>query len=194
MNLIGNSCLSSFITKEHIKEGYSNPFCWSVIDINSFCYLIENFDKINFWNYELVKDENWNFYIIIDEKIKVKFIHYKFSKQHSTILRKGLDVFYNKIWTYIVEKYETRLKRMLEKKEEPIFIIGSSYDKSFGAVDENDIKKLSKLKTNYKIIITSDKDINFQLPNNIVYYKHTVNKNNKYLSEKLFNYVGFSNL
>ena len=187
MNLIGNSCLSSFITKEHIKEGYSNPFCWCVIDINSFCYLIENFDKINFWNYELVKDENWNFYIIIDEKIKVKFVHYKFSKQHSTILRKGLDVFYNKIWTYIVEKYETRLKRMLEKKEEPIFIIGSSYDKNFGSIDAEDIKRICNLKTHYKIIMTSNINVDYKkLPSNVLYYKHSIKKDNKLLSELLF--------
>ena len=187
MNLIGNSCLSSFITKEHIKEGYSNPFCWNVIDVNSFCYLIENFDKINFWNYELVKDKNWNFSIIIDNRVKVNFVHYKFSKDISKITVKGLDVFYNKIWTYIVEKYENRLKRMLEKKEVPIFIIGSSYDKTFGAVDDDDIKKIAKIKTNYKIIVTSDKDIDFQLPNNVIYYKHAVIKNNKLLSKQLFN-------
>ena len=36
---------------------------------------------------------------------------------------KNVDVYYNKIEDYIREKYETRLKRMFELKEDPVFVI-----------------------------------------------------------------------
>ena len=189
MNLIGNTCLSSFIIRDYIKIPYNNPFCWNVIDIDSFCYLIENYNKINFKDYELIKDSNWNFSLIIDKKIKTQYVHYKFSIEDKIIRKNNLDVYYNKIWLYIIEKYEKRLKIMLEQQEEPIFIIGSSYDKSFGSVDLNDIKKIINIKTKYKIIITSNIDLNFDLPSNIIYYKHSIIKNNCMLSKLLYNTI-----
>lgn len=124
MNLIGQNCLTGNIYKNCIKEPFGNPFIWTVIDFKSLVYLIENWNNINFHNYELIKDNNWNFSIIIDKHIKVQYVHYKFNKNFNIPKKIGPgDICYNKIWEFIIQKYEERLKRMELKNEPPIFCI-----------------------------------------------------------------------
>ena len=123
MNLIGNTCVASFITTKCLNEQLSNPFTYAVLDFDSAYNLVKDYDNISWMEYELVKDENWNFYIIIENKIKIWYGHYKFDKNANGIIVKKNDVFSNKIWEYIVDKYETRVKRMLENKNPPIIII-----------------------------------------------------------------------
>lgn len=189
MNLIGNTCLSSFIMRDCLQRPYNNPFCWNVIDIESFCYLIEHYDTIDFNNFEILKDSLWNFSILIDGNVRVQFVHYKFSIHDNVLRRSGLDIFYRKIWEYIVDKYMLRSERMLELKEDPIFIIGSSWGKEWGSIDLDDVKRISKIKTRYKVILTGTMDVDFRLPDNMVYFKHALNKNNKLLSRLLFTQV-----
>lgn len=196
MNIISNTCIGSFITRDFLKTPYNNPFCWNIIDSNSICSLIENYDKINFNNYELLKGYNlpnymekyWNMYIKIDNKINVYYIHYRFNpldtKPRKAACGLATDVFYNKIWEYIVEKYETRIKRMKEQNEKPIFVLGSSWPAH--SLSYKMINKISKIKTNYKIIMASTVDIDFDLPINCYYYKHEVYKNNKELSKQIY--------
>ena len=142
MNIISNSCLGSYITRDYLNEPYSNPFCWSVIDDVSIINLIKNYKNINFNKYELTKDKNWNFYITIDKLVKVWYVHYRFSKNDNKIRKNDVDVFYNRIWEYIIKCYETRLKRM---KEEPIFVLGSSW--GGGALSKDEIYKINNIKT-----------------------------------------------
>ena len=128
MNLISQNCIASYITKNLLKEEFSNPFCWCVIDFESMKNLIEKWNKINFENFILEKDKNWNFSIIIDSLVKVQYVHYKFNKDCNEITHlNGIsqEIYWNKIWEYIIEKYKIRLKRMKEKNEKPIFLIGN---------------------------------------------------------------------
>lgn len=127
-NLISQNCLSGNIYTNCLKEQFGNPFIWSVIDFNSMLYLIQNWFEINFKNYELVKDEYWNFSIIIDNNVKVQYVHYKFNPKHKIpTMDSSLDnignIYYYKIWEYIIQKYEERLSRMLDAKKDPIFCI-----------------------------------------------------------------------
>lgn len=124
MNLISQNCLSGNIYKNKLKEEFSNPFIWTVIDFSSMLYLVQNWNNINFKNYELVKDNEWNFSILIDKKVKIQYVHYKFNPNcKKPMLDNVGSIHYYKIWEYIIQKYEERLNRMLEKKEEPIFCI-----------------------------------------------------------------------
>lgn len=185
MNIISNSCLGSYISRDCLKSPYNNPFCWSVIDDNSICNLIKNYQKIDFNKYELTKDKNWNFYITIDKQVKVWYVHYRFSKTDNTIRKDDVDVFYNKIWEYIIDCYEKRIKRMTET---PIFVLGSSW--GGGALTKNSIKSISQIQTNYKIIMTSNVDIDFKLPNNCKYFKHNLFQDNVTLSNQIYeNYI-----
>jgi hypothetical protein len=124
MNIVSNSCIGAYLHKQFLKKPFNNPFMWTVVDFDSFVYLIENWKNINFQNYELVKDEKWNFSIIIDDKVKLQFVHYKFNPNYKTpTLDKLGNILYYKIWEYIVEKYEERISRMLTLTEEPIFCV-----------------------------------------------------------------------
>lgn len=152
MNLISNTCVGACLYK-CLNMNYGNPFCWNFIDFNSMYYLIENFENINFLDFTLIKDAKWNFSIIIENKIKIQYVHYKFDKNATKIKIVKADVFYNKIWEYIVEKYKERLKRMNEK---PIFIIASIH--KYHYYTEPEIYKICELcrKKNYKLVIANN--------------------------------------
>lgn len=187
MNIISNSCLGAFLYKEVLRIPYSNPFCWNVIDDESLVYLIQNYDKIDFENFELVKDEHKNFYIVIDNHVKVWFIHYRYSEKDTSIRIEGEDVFYSKIWEYIVECYEKRLERMRIANENPTFVLGTSWD--FGKVTYSLAEKISKIETDYKIIMTGNFDLDFELPKNCLYIKHSCHRDNKKLAEYIRKYI-----
>lgn len=128
MNIISHNCLGGYLYNNIIKIPYENPFIWTVIDYGSMFNLITKWDIIDFNNYELEKDYKWNFYIIIDNLVKLQFVHYKYDPKAKTLIGNrekviGDTVYYCKIWEYIVEKYTTRLQRMLDKNEPPAFCI-----------------------------------------------------------------------
>ena len=122
-NIISQNCLNGNIYSI-LCEQYGNPFIWTVIDFDSMYYLIQNWDSINFNDYELVKDGNWNFSIIIEGKVKIQYVHYKFDENCKIPQKTGPgDICYCKIWEFIVKKYEERLKRMKERNIKPLFCI-----------------------------------------------------------------------
>jgi len=123
MNLISQNCLTGHIYN-HYNIPYSNPFIWTVIDFNSMLTLIKNYTEINFNDYELIKDDQWNFSIRICNSILVQYVHYKLdlSCNIPTTDKIG-NIRYKHIWEYIIEKYETRLKRQLITNEKPHFCI-----------------------------------------------------------------------
>lgn len=122
-NLISQNCLNGGLY-HFLNEKYGNPFMWVVIDFNSMLYMIQNWDNIDFENYELVKDDKWNFSIIIEDKIKIQYVHYKQNPNFTIPQKTGPgDICYYKIWEFIVQKYEERLKRMKEQNIKPLFCI-----------------------------------------------------------------------
>jgi uncharacterized protein (DUF1919 family) len=114
MNIISANCLGGHIYRDLLHVKYDNPFIWTRIDSDSFIHLLENYENINFNNFVLIKESNKleNFRIIIEDKIKIQFTHHKFDKNSIKPTVKNVDVYYNKIWEYIVEKYESRIKRL----------------------------------------------------------------------------------
>lgn len=177
MNLVNNSCIGSYITQKISPDGFHNPFQWCQIDFESMYYMIKNWSSINWFNYELVKDDKWNFSIIIDNHIKVNYIHYRFDKNALSPIVKGTEVFYCKIWEYIIEKYETRIKRMLKLNEEPIFILANIHDyeiNHYTIEEQNKIIELNK----YKTIIAFSKNTKMTSDNSEVINYNTVYKIN----------------
>lgn len=113
INIIGNNCIGGFLYKNLFKMEYQNPFIWIRILNNHFINLIENFEIIDFKNYELKAYKTLDdFRLLIDNKTEIEFVHMKFEQNASTPIVDGVFVYYNKIWEYIIEKYEARLKRM----------------------------------------------------------------------------------
>lgn len=158
MNLIGNTCVSSYITKCILREQFNNPFVWNIIKFDSCYNLVKYWDEINFDNYTLTKDDRNNFMLFIDGKVKIRYIHYKFDKTCTVPTRRNSDIYYNKIKEYIIQKYIDRLKRMREHKESPTFIfvkpnggLPNSINEEFTLAQQ---EKLASLDTPYKIIIS----------------------------------------
>lgn len=188
-NIIGNSCVSAFITKELLKHEFINPFCWCVIDAESMYNLIKYYDEINFLNYELKHDENWIFYVIIDYKVKVQFPHYRFDKNVEVQQYYYNDVISNRIWEYIAAEYDKRIERMLEKKIPPIFIVGSLHASHW--YSEEWIRKICSIDTKYAIIISNNyMDFSKDYPNvyfNVSHYKEDGKENNAIVGTEIFN-------
>ena len=131
MNIISNCCLGGFVYKDVIEHQFSNPFIWAWLNKEDMVYLVQNYDKINFKNYELstynnlpLKDEVC-FQMNIDDKIKIIYSHYQFIKNKDTleIDRKRNMVYHNRIWEYVVAKYNERLERMFSENKKPVFLI-----------------------------------------------------------------------
>ena len=190
-NLIGNCCISSWITSKNLKQEFINPFTWCIMNFESSYNLIKYWDSLDFRNYELIKDENWNFSIIIDNKVKVQYVHYKFSPKYNKPTKIGDDIFYNKIWEYIVEKYETRLNKMLELKIKPIFILAqaknSPLKRSYITIEQQE--KIKKLNSNYKIVLSFDKMIE---PNGNIFCANQTKKydgNTWQMANEIFNKI-----
>lgn len=151
MNVISNTCVGAYIMRDCLHHQYENPFCWNIIDPISMYNLIISYDTLNFWNWKLRKDDKWNFSIVIDDRVVVKYVHYHFSPNDATIRTDGVDVFYQKIWEYVVAKYVCRLKRM---KSSPVFVIATSYPDDY--FSKEDIERICSIRTNYKIIINNN--------------------------------------
>lgn len=186
MNLISNTCTGALVYRDYLKQIYNNPFCWNYIDCESYYKLITNFEQINFNNYELIKKDNWNFYIKIDNLVMVYYPHYKFSKEYNEVTPLKDDVYYNKIWEYIIEKYKTRTKRMLELNERPIFIIGST---NIGQIyTKEQLQKFCAIKNKKIFLFSKEKLIN--IPENITYINQfDYDYNNKNAAKIIYNYI-----
>ena len=124
-NCIGNTCIASYITSKILNQSFINPFCWAILDFNSAYNLVKSFHTLNWhkFNIECNSDLS-NFRIIVDNCIIIRYVHYLFSPNAASIIKKEPDVIYCRIWEYIVSKYIERVKRMLHTNIKPRFIWG----------------------------------------------------------------------
>lgn len=149
MNLIGNSCVASFLTRDYLNEEYKNPFCWSSMDFTSTYLLIKYFNKIDFNNvrFEIVN----NFCVaIIDNLITVKYIHYLQDLSLHKVTFEKSNVKYDNILDYAKNKYFSRLEKI--KKENPTFILAAGYWQEY-YMNDIQIKSIMNLDSDYDIII-----------------------------------------
>lgn len=136
MNLIGNNCTSAQVYVQKNKQ-FNNPFMWVIIEDESFLKLITDFDRIDFTKRELTRAriktvKNRDVYAIrIDGKLTITFPHHVKDENYKTPQRcesdfTGWDVRYFDMDNYILEKYDARVRRMLDSKEEPMFLLDTS--------------------------------------------------------------------
>ena len=153
-------------------EGNTNPFTWIDLDFDSLYYLITNWENVKWNDYEInrVKHPYRNchlFEIIIENKVHLRYVHYLFDKTAKKPRTVGQDVKYCKIWEYIVQKFEERTKRMLERNEKPIFITEWEHMN----YDEAAFWKIEKENLKYKlVVITSNKNLKTDNKNILVIY------------------------
>lgn len=151
MNIITNNCLGGHIYRDVLKTEYQNPFIWCFLE--PYFDFIKEYPNINLKNYEIKKIEENSlkrFKLVIDNKYELKFWHYWFDEKSEKPIISDRNVKYNKIWEYIVEKYETRLKRINENDE----ICFAYYSNELNTAQFSVLKSLSK---NHKVLIFNNK-------------------------------------
>ena len=118
MVLISNNCLAGFVYQKILKREYNSPTIFTLIEPDEYVSMIENFENINFENWELKntsKELSNNFEIVIDDKYHLQHHHFYFDKKYdkpTKIHSQYVDIHYNKIWEYICERYVKHIKRM----------------------------------------------------------------------------------
>lgn len=164
-NIIAHNCVGGRMCQQRGVQ-YGNPFMWSIIPPDDFYYLYTHYNDLNYKNIKLEKLKT-DYKLTIDGKIRVIYVHYKYDKNANTPTKKTkIDVFYNKIEDYIIEKYETRLSRM---KEPPLFIVT---DREFPTKPECNFKREDLMKYVGKedcIVVTCDKTIEGK---NVIYVRN----------------------
>ena len=162
LNLIGNNCLSALLLKK-LNLPFINPFIWMVCPYDSIFYLMNNYNKINWNNYEFSKSniKKNTFIITIDNKINLHFVHHIFDpaikvpKIEKDNEWQG-EIRYCKIWELINNNYLKRIER-IKTASVPIFLI---YDEIYPIKNVHTIKDLAYNDSNFKrIIITTDKTL-----------------------------------
>lgn len=171
MNIIANTCVGSYLYRDFLHRQYDNPFCWCTIDAESIIKLIKNYNEINFTNIDLLKQNDNTFSIKIDNHVLVNYVHYKYDP-NCTIPTAGKngDIFYNRNYEYVYEKYTSRIKRMTDK---PTFILQNitllPTNKNMliktKSACETLYQQIIDLNTNYDIIIIQPDFLTYNLKN-----------------------------
>ena len=156
MNLIGNCCISNCLEREYGLP-HSNPFTWIDFDFNSMYHCITNWNHINWCKvslekhkhpYQSAKDIYW---LVVDNKIKLRYVHYLFDPHAIEPITNNVDVAYCKIWEYIISQYTKRVCRMLHNDEPPTVIV------EWGHLDYDYANwiKLQNSEFTYKMVVIS---------------------------------------
>jgi len=162
MNIISHNCTNGRIYQMKGLK-YENPFVWCIIPPQDFLYLYNNYGVLNFRKIEIEKEGD-DYKVVVDGKINVYYVHYKHDETaEKPIKRTPIDVYYNKIEDYIIEKYFNRLERM---KDKPIFIVTDRIfpkKQKFNMSTEDLLKYVDKEDC---IVVTCDRNI---IGKNVVY-------------------------
>lgn len=173
MNLIGNSCVSAFISKLCLKEPYGNPFCWAKLDFDSIFALITKYDSIDFNKVEFVKTGNC-YTAIIDNCVRVQYIHYIEDPDKSELTFEKSNVKCKDILPYVKEKYFSRMAKMKADHKDPIFILAAGYWQEY-YLNDAQIKQIIEAKPKYKVIVCMPVNKNNKLTSqgNVRIHNHT---------------------
>lgn len=168
MLVISNNCCGGRLYQQ-TNTKFNNPFIWAVVPYDSIIYVMNNFEKINWFDYDFEKSKlRQNTFILkVENNIEFHYVHYKYDPKAKSIIQEKKfdkeenwtgDVLYYKIWEFINQKYLDRTKRMLECNEEPCFLIR---DENYAnANSKYTIKDIAYHQSKFKrIIITKDKNI-----------------------------------
>lgn len=178
INLIGNSCVSSYIVRDFLNQQFINPFTWCTIKNSDISFIIDNYEKIDWYKYDIgfYKDKNnkcVHFYI--DNSFSIYYLHYILSDKETQI--DGVNVFSSKIFSVSEKKYTNRVERMLSCNKKPTFLIGGSYESQ---------KPTKEIKDKYdcydNVIIVQNEDIK---ENNRLFAKWCWETKLKYIYEEI---------
>ena len=130
MNIIGNSCASSYIVRDLLKEQFSNPFVWCSVTEADILYVVSDYVSINWDDISTELYENRTFgtknvKIVVDGKIEIKYPHYCLSDCSTKV--DGINVFSKDIIRWSTDRYRERVARMLSSGM-PFYSLGGSWE------------------------------------------------------------------
>lgn len=164
-HIISNNCLAGFIYRD-LELRNQHPFIWSTLLHNDYVTLMDEYDKIDFNNFNVVPTmlqdqiKNGSFTVLIDNnKLKVSYVHYHQDNECKEIVSQGNDLYYNKMQSYVDELYKRRVNRMLENGlKQPIFLLVKN---NYYSIDE--FYDIAYKPTKYKKIVLLPYDYQIQL-------------------------------
>ncbi len=170
MNVISNNCCGGMYYKM-TNQQYTNPFIWMVCPYDSIYRMLTNFTDINWANVRLTESTfKPNTYILtVDNQVDIHYVHYVFNPLASKMITLSNETTpicewhshreYCRIWEYIIERYMSRVRRMVEDGTEPVFLLR---DEEYARqVSRHSMKDLNDSDSKYKrFIITTDQTCN----------------------------------
>ena len=124
MNVISTNCAGSYIMTSG-QQPLGNPFAWAFVPYKAINILLHDFNSINFLNFDISDSTRWKgtYTLTVDGIVEIYYIHYHFNPECVTPKIKNNDIAMRNIKEYIINKYLSRTKRMIENKEPPAFLI-----------------------------------------------------------------------
>ncbi|MBQ3414755.1 MAG: hypothetical protein IJH39_05265 [Clostridia bacterium] len=182
--IFSNECTSGRYYKVN-KLQYNNPIIWHHWPINNYIEFIKNFDNVNLSNYEILpidgdtyfknmynfeKNSKLTYYVKIDNKYKIAYSHYIFNKTEKI---SGDNKYSPNIKEYVVQKYETRLKRYnSEQNKQIVFLFG---EKKYTSI-EDELKFINVITPYKKFLYTSHKELlKYKNDNMVIIYNDHIN-------------------
>ena len=156
MNIVANTCIGAYITRDILKEKYQNPFQWNIIDYDSLYLLVEHWNDLKKYQVTCkILDKNDFPSIILDDRIKIDFVHIKKTSCINKTDKNQNNVFIedNKIIDYTLTKFHERMNRI---NEEPTFIIQYQPNHPITGNTTKLLNLYNNVKTSYPIIILTN--------------------------------------
>lgn len=167
MNIVSNTCIGAYITRDIIKEQYQNPFQWNIIDYDSLKLLIENWYSIKSFDIQATIQKGHDYpTVILNNVIKIEYLHIKLKSKRSSENRNDIFIDDDKIIDYTISKFKERLRRL---NDEPLFIIQNQPHHNITGNKNNLINFYNTVKTHFPIIILTD-DKSIVSKNNILVF------------------------
>lgn len=162
MNVIANDCVGGELYRL-CGEEFKSPFMWTVLPIKDFIELYKNYDNIDFKNITYNQTPNYYFSwymssLNIDNKVNLYFPHHAKIERYDEFTKfepiAGQSMCgWNKMDEYIIEHYNKRVDRMVEK---PCFIYSQENRNS-----EEELRTLLDLTKNgyHLVFVTSSEKL-----------------------------------
>ena len=128
MNLVANSCIGGYLYRLN-SEAFSNPFMWAMLKCNDMIKCINGFNKVNWGNIKLTEDidnplpNRHTYNVTVDNEFTIHYTHYLLNHKYNEPTRLGVDVHGSSIYEYVVDKYLSRVRRMINNGTQPVFVI-----------------------------------------------------------------------
>lgn len=150
--IVSNSCVGARMY-ERLNKEFDNPFVWCRVTKDDFIKMVDDWDAVDFENYEIVQDGDL-YGVRVDNTFDIYYPHYIQDDQYEEPTRMtgehGLDIRYKDIRSFIEDKYTSRTERM--NKDNTTFLLIQSSRSNFNELKNLEEAQQHLIKKGYKSI------------------------------------------